>query len=32
MNTSLKVEEGYVKSGVMPENSMEATNGEHSGK
>ena len=32
MNTSLKAEEWYVKSDVMPENSMEATNGENSGK
>ena len=32
VNTSLKAEEWYVKSDVMPENSMEATNGENSGK
>ena len=28
MTTSLKAEEGFEKSGVMPENSMEAINGE----
>ena len=32
MNTSLKAEEGFGKSGVMPENSMEAINGENSGE
>ena len=32
MNTSLKPEEGIEKSGVMPENSMEAINDENSGE
>ena len=32
MNISWKAEEGFGKSGVMPENSMEAIHGDNSGK
>ena len=32
MNTLLKAEGGFEKSGVMPENLMEAINGENSGE